>query len=83
MVLFPLCATALQSLPTSSTPATKEPLIKGKTITGFTSEAEVTMGIMDELKSWNKELVEDLAARLGATCKFKIVALTKSIWLRC
>ncbi|KAI1123299.1 class I glutamine amidotransferase-like protein [Nemania abortiva] len=50
-------------------PATNEPLIKGKTITGFTSEAETTMGIMEELRSWNKELVEDLAARLGATYK--------------
>ncbi|KAI0196648.1 IgE-binging protein [Xylaria flabelliformis] len=48
---------------------TKEPLIKGKTLTGFTSEAETTMGIMEELRSWNKELVEDLAARLGATYK--------------
>ncbi|KAI0868888.1 class I glutamine amidotransferase-like protein, partial [Hypoxylon argillaceum] len=49
--------------------ATGEPLIKGKTITGFTSEAEITMGIMEELRAWNKELVEDLAARLGATYK--------------
>lgn len=49
--------------------ATGEPLIKGKRITGFTSEAETTMGIMEELKSWNSELVEDLAARLGAKCK--------------
>lgn len=51
--------------------ATGEPLIKGKTITGFTSEAEITMGIMEELRAWNKELVEDLAARLGATCKLE------------
>ncbi|KAI0096004.1 class I glutamine amidotransferase-like protein [Nemania sp. FL0031] len=50
-------------------PATNEPLIKGKTITGFTSEAETTMGIMEELRSWDKELVEDMAARLGATYK--------------
>jgi putative intracellular protease/amidase len=49
--------------------ATGEPLIKGKAITGFTSEAEVEMKIMEELRSWNKELVEDLAARLGAKCK--------------
>ncbi|KAI1198492.1 class I glutamine amidotransferase-like protein [Nemania serpens] len=48
---------------------TKEPLIKGKTITGFTSEAETTMGIMEELRSWDRELVEDIAARLGATYK--------------
>ncbi|TGJ80909.1 hypothetical protein E0Z10_g7863 [Xylaria hypoxylon] len=49
--------------------ATNEPLIKGKAITGFTSEAETAMGIMEELQSWKKELVEDLAARLGATYK--------------
>ena len=46
--------------------ATNEPLIKGKRITGFTSEAEETMGIMQELRSWKKELVEELAERLGA-----------------
>jgi D-lactate dehydratase len=50
-------------------PAIKEPLIKGKIITGFTSEAEVTMGIMDELHGWKKPLVEELAELLGATCK--------------
>lgn len=48
--------------------ATNEPLIKGKIITGFTSEAEVTMGIMDELKSWGHDLVEELATKLGAKC---------------
>ncbi|CAM6000224.1 unnamed protein product [Sphagnum balticum] len=50
-------------------PATNEALIKGKRITGFTTEAEYDMKIYDELKSWNTELVEELAARLGATCK--------------
>ncbi|GAW12497.1 hypothetical protein ANO14919_018670 [Xylariales sp. No.14919] len=49
--------------------ATNEPLIKGKSIAGFTSEAETTMGIVEELRSWKQELVEDLAARLGATYK--------------
>ncbi|SPJ92427.1 related to NonF protein, involved in nonactin biosynthesis [Fusarium torulosum] len=48
---------------------TGEPLIKGKTITGFTTEAENTMKIMDELRSWNSEMVEEVAARLGATYK--------------
>lgn len=52
-------------------PATKQPLIKGKRITGFTTEAEYDMKIYDELKSWNAELVEELAARLGAICKFE------------
>jgi putative intracellular protease/amidase len=44
-----------------------EPIIKGRTITGFTSEAEETMGIMPELKSWKSPLVEDVAKALGAT----------------
>ncbi|RDW63350.1 hypothetical protein BP6252_10895 [Coleophoma cylindrospora] len=48
-------------------PATNEPLIKGKKLTGFTTEAEHSMGIYDELKSWNSEMVEELAIRLGAT----------------
>ncbi|KAH8705646.1 IgE-binging protein [Talaromyces proteolyticus] len=47
--------------------STNEHIIKGKKITGFTTEAEHTMGIAEELKSWNSELVEELAARLGAT----------------
>lgn len=49
-------------------PTTNEALIKGKKITGFTTEAENTMKIMGDLLNWKTELVEDLAARLGATC---------------
>ncbi|CVK95757.1 related to NonF protein, involved in nonactin biosynthesis [Fusarium mangiferae] len=48
-------------------PTTNEPLIKRKKITGFTTEAEDTMKIMGELRSWGSELVEETAARLGAT----------------
>jgi hypothetical protein len=51
-------------------------LIKGKKITGFTTEAENTMKIMDELRSWDREMVEEIAARLGATCKFPLPILT-------
>lgn len=51
-------------------PTTNEPLIKGKRITGFTTEAENDMKIMDELRSWGSEMVEEVAARLGATCKW-------------
>lgn len=50
--------------------STGEPLIKGKRITGFTTEAEYTMNIMDDLKSWKSEMVEEVATRLGAKCKF-------------
>ncbi|KPM42575.1 hypothetical protein AK830_g3984 [Neonectria ditissima] len=49
--------------------ATNQPLIKGKSLTGFTTEAEDTMGIMAELKAWNVPLVEELAEQLGATYK--------------
>ena len=49
--------------------ATNEPVIKGRTITGFTTEAEQVMGIAAELEGWKAELVEDLAVRLGAKCK--------------
>lgn len=49
---------------------TGEPLIRGKTITGFTTEAENTLGVMQELQSWGSDSVEDLAAKLGAKCKF-------------
>ncbi|KAL3433040.1 class I glutamine amidotransferase-like protein [Aspergillus tetrazonus] len=45
---------------------TGEPVIKGKKLTGFTTEAEHTMGIMEELRAFPSELVEELAERLGA-----------------
>ncbi|RGP76720.1 chaperone hsp31 [Fusarium longipes] len=48
-------------------PTTNKPLIEGKKITGFTTEAENTMKIMEELRSWGGEMVEEVAARLGAT----------------
>ena len=51
-------------------PATNKHIIKGRTITGFTTEAENTMEIMDDLRSWKSEMVEELAVRLGAKCKF-------------
>jgi putative intracellular protease/amidase len=50
--------------------ATGEPIIKGKTINGFTTQAEIDMSIMHVLQTWGQELVEDMAARLGATCSF-------------
>lgn len=51
-------------------PATGEPLIKGKTITGFTTEAESVMQISDELKSWKTPLVEETVVEMGATCRW-------------
>jgi putative intracellular protease/amidase len=49
--------------------ATGESIIRGRRLTGFTTEAENTMGIMEELRSWNAEMVEELADRLGAKCE--------------
>ncbi|CAG7976805.1 unnamed protein product [Penicillium salamii] len=46
--------------------STGEPVIKGRRMTGFTTEAEDTMGIMADLRSWGGEMVEELASRLGA-----------------
>lgn len=50
--------------------STGEPIIKGRRMTGFTTEAEDKMGIMSDLRSWGGEMVEELAARLGAHCEF-------------
>ncbi|CAK7235057.1 plasma membrane heat shock protein [Sporothrix bragantina] len=46
---------------------TREPLIKGKKITGFTTEGEEQLGVKDEIKTWGQPLVEELAQKLGAT----------------
>ncbi|KAL4947158.1 class I glutamine amidotransferase-like protein [Aspergillus filifer] len=46
--------------------ATGKPIIQGRKITGFTTEAENTMGIMGELRGLGAEMVEELAERLGA-----------------
>ncbi|KAI1429609.1 class I glutamine amidotransferase-like protein [Xylaria sp. FL1777] len=54
---------------------TNEPLIKGKTMTGFPTEAETALGIMQELRAWNGEMVEELAIRLGA-----IYTRSEGIW---
>lgn len=50
-------------------PVTGEPLIKGKTITGFTTETETVMYLEKELKGCDTPLVEETAAAMGATCK--------------
>ncbi|PYH91861.1 class I glutamine amidotransferase-like protein [Aspergillus ellipticus CBS 707.79] len=45
---------------------TGEPIVKGRKLTGFTTEAEHTMGIMSELRGLGAEMVEEMAGRLGA-----------------
>jgi D-lactate dehydratase len=49
---------------------TGEPIIKGKTITGFTTEAEYDMHLMDAINSWKEPLIDQWAEKLGAKCEF-------------
>ena len=63
-------------------PATCKPLIQGKTITGFTTEAEVDMKILDTLKSWGNPLVEETAERMGAKCESMFQHLLTSAFAR-
>jgi D-lactate dehydratase len=50
--------------------STGDSVIKGKTITGFTTEGEYVLEIMDVLQSWGDvKMVEEIAAELGAKCK--------------
>lgn len=43
------------------------PIVKGKTITGFTSEGEVQMGVSDAITKLGKKLVPEIAKEAGAT----------------
>jgi hypothetical protein len=60
-------------------PKTGESVINGKTITGFTTQAEYEMNIMDEIRSWGEPLIDEWAEKLGAKCRF---ALASFHWLR-
>jgi len=46
--------------------ATGKSIIAGKTITGFTTEAEYDMHLMDPIRSWNEPLIDEWADKLGA-----------------
>ncbi|KAF2259369.1 class I glutamine amidotransferase-like protein [Lojkania enalia] len=52
--------------PDLNDPATGKPIIEGKTITGFTTQAEEEMKLMSTLRSWNELLVDEIAQKLGA-----------------
>ncbi|KAJ4290431.1 plasma membrane heat shock protein [Kalmusia sp. IMI 367209] len=43
-----------------------KPIISGRKITGFTTQAEYDMKVMDALKSWGEPLVDEHAKVLGA-----------------
>ena len=49
---------------------TKKPIVEGKKITGFTTQAEYDMGIMDGLRAWNEPMIDEHAKALGANCMF-------------
>ena len=48
---------------------TGKSIIEGKTITGFTTEAENEMHVMDPIRSWGEPLIDEWASKLGAKCK--------------
>ncbi len=43
--------------------------MQGKKITGFTTQAEYDMGVMDGLRSWGEPMIDEHAKVLGAECK--------------
>jgi hypothetical protein len=47
---------------------TGKSIINGKSITGFTTEAEYDMHIMDPIRSWGEPLIDEWAEKLGAKC---------------
>lgn len=47
---------------------TGKSVIAGKTITGFTTQAEYDMHVMDPIRSWGEPLVDEWAEKLGAKC---------------
>lgn len=58
--------------------------MEGKKITGFTTQAEYDMGIMDGLRSWGEPLVDEHAKALGANCKLAThVSITSWVLLTC
>lgn len=45
------------------------PIVQGKKITGFTTQAEYDMKIMDGLLSWGEPMIDEHAKAQGAECK--------------
>ncbi|MCJ1328814.1 hypothetical protein MMC10_005491 [Thelotrema lepadinum] len=46
-------------------PATGENIVKGRTITGFTTEGEYDMHLMDILRSWGNPMIDEETEALG------------------
>jgi hypothetical protein len=49
-------------------PETGRPIVEGKKITGFTTQAEIDMGVMDGLRAWKEPMIDEHAEALGAKC---------------
>lgn len=49
---------------------TGKSVVAGKTITGFTTEAEYDMHVMDAIRSWGEPLIDEWAEKLGAKCTY-------------
>ncbi|KAF2811833.1 class I glutamine amidotransferase-like protein [Mytilinidion resinicola] len=47
-------------------PETGKSIIAGKTITGFTTQGEYDMHIMEPIRSWGEPLIDEWAEKLGA-----------------
>ncbi|ETN38741.1 uncharacterized protein HMPREF1541_06779 [Cyphellophora europaea CBS 101466] len=47
--------------------STGKSVIRGKVITGFTTQAENDMHIMEPIRSWNEPLIDEWAKKLDAT----------------
>ncbi|KUJ21245.1 class I glutamine amidotransferase-like protein [Mollisia scopiformis] len=47
-------------------PDTGKSVIQGKTITGFTTQGEYDMHIMEPIQSWGEPLIDEWAEKLGA-----------------
>jgi len=64
-------------------PETGKPIVHGKKITGFTTQAEHDMGIMDGLRAWKEPMIDEHAEALGAECKSRGIILTVPCRLIC
>jgi putative intracellular protease/amidase len=49
--------------------ATGKSIAAGRTFTGFTTEAEYDMHLMDAIRAWDEPLIDEWAEKLGGTCK--------------
>ena len=61
-------------------PATGKSVLNGRTFTGFTTEGEYVMHVMDELKTWDRPMIEEEAKEVGGTCKLSSLCRTDYMW---